>query len=72
MLSVGIARVDSIICHLTASVSSQDQAGDMKHDNISSPGISDQEKEMATNAFEAFNVNNYNTVVWASGCMHEN
>lgn len=71
MLSVGIAWVDSNICHLTASVPSQDQAGDMKHDNISSPGISDQEKEMATNAFEAFNVNNYNTVVWASGCMNE-
>uniref|UniRef100_A0A671MB04 CCR4-NOT transcription complex subunit 10 n=1 Tax=Sinocyclocheilus anshuiensis TaxID=1608454 RepID=A0A671MB04_9TELE len=29
-------------------------AGDMKHDSVSSPGISDQEKEMATNAFEAF------------------
>uniref|UniRef100_A0A671MBA3 CCR4-NOT transcription complex subunit 10 n=1 Tax=Sinocyclocheilus anshuiensis TaxID=1608454 RepID=A0A671MBA3_9TELE len=26
----------------------------MKHDSVSSPGISDQEKEMATNAFEAF------------------
>uniref|UniRef100_A0A671MHK6 CCR4-NOT transcription complex subunit 10 n=1 Tax=Sinocyclocheilus anshuiensis TaxID=1608454 RepID=A0A671MHK6_9TELE len=37
----------------TASVLSQD-AGDMKHDSVSSPGISDQEKEMATNAFEAF------------------
>jgi len=43
----------------------------MKHDNISSPGVSDQEKEMATNAFEAFNVTNYNTVVWSSGFMHE-
>ncbi|XP_016301227.1 CCR4-NOT transcription complex subunit 10-like isoform X2 [Sinocyclocheilus anshuiensis] len=31
-----------------------DQAGDMKHDSISSPGISDQEKETASNAFEAF------------------
>uniref|UniRef100_A0A8C2CIJ9 CCR4-NOT transcription complex subunit 10 n=1 Tax=Cyprinus carpio TaxID=7962 RepID=A0A8C2CIJ9_CYPCA len=39
---------------LTASVPSQDQAGDMKHDSISSPGISDQEKEMASSAFEAF------------------
>uniref|UniRef100_A0A671LMX3 CCR4-NOT transcription complex subunit 10 n=1 Tax=Sinocyclocheilus anshuiensis TaxID=1608454 RepID=A0A671LMX3_9TELE len=39
---------------LTASVPSQDQAGDMKHDSISSPGISDQEKETASNAFEAF------------------
>ncbi|XP_067305901.1 CCR4-NOT transcription complex subunit 10 isoform X2 [Pseudorasbora parva] len=36
-----------------------DQTGDMKHDNISSPGISDQEKEMATNAFEAFNTGSY-------------
>lgn len=48
------------VCHLTASVPSQDQAGDMKHDSISSPGISDQEKEMASSAFEAFKVNNYN------------
>uniref|UniRef100_A0A8B9JY00 CCR4-NOT transcription complex subunit 10 n=1 Tax=Astyanax mexicanus TaxID=7994 RepID=A0A8B9JY00_ASTMX len=31
----------------------------MKHDNASSPGISDQEKEMATNAFEAFTAGNY-------------
>uniref|UniRef100_A0A8B9K102 CCR4-NOT transcription complex subunit 10 n=1 Tax=Astyanax mexicanus TaxID=7994 RepID=A0A8B9K102_ASTMX len=37
----------------------QDQVGDMKHDNASSPGISDQEKEMATNAFEAFTAGNY-------------
>ncbi|XP_043117844.1 CCR4-NOT transcription complex subunit 10 isoform X2 [Puntigrus tetrazona] len=36
-----------------------DQAGDMKHDSISSPGISDQEKEMATNAFEAFKTGSY-------------
>lgn len=60
MLSVGTAWFESNICHLTTSVPSQDQAGDMKHDSISSPGISDQEKEMASNAFEAFKVNNYN------------
>uniref|UniRef100_A0A8C2CRF1 CCR4-NOT transcription complex subunit 10 n=1 Tax=Cyprinus carpio TaxID=7962 RepID=A0A8C2CRF1_CYPCA len=44
---------------LTASVPSQDQAGDMKHDSISSPGISDQEKEMASSAFEAFKTGSY-------------
>ncbi|XP_016423145.1 CCR4-NOT transcription complex subunit 10 isoform X5 [Sinocyclocheilus rhinocerous] len=33
--------------------------GDMKHDSVSSPGISDQEKEMATNAFEAFKAGSY-------------
>uniref|UniRef100_A0A8C1T4S9 CCR4-NOT transcription complex subunit 10 n=1 Tax=Cyprinus carpio TaxID=7962 RepID=A0A8C1T4S9_CYPCA len=38
---------------------SQDQAGDMKHDSISSPGISDQEKEMASSAFEAFKTGSY-------------
>uniref|UniRef100_A0A673HEM8 CCR4-NOT transcription complex subunit 10 n=1 Tax=Sinocyclocheilus rhinocerous TaxID=307959 RepID=A0A673HEM8_9TELE len=31
----------------------------MKHDSVSSPGISDQEKEMATNAFEAFKAGSY-------------
>ncbi|XP_073727992.1 CCR4-NOT transcription complex subunit 10 isoform X3 [Misgurnus anguillicaudatus] len=36
-----------------------EQTGDMKHDSSSSPGISDQEKEMATNAFEAFKAENY-------------
>ncbi|KAM9488075.1 CCR4-NOT transcription complex subunit 10 isoform 3-T3 [Clarias gariepinus] len=36
-----------------------DQVSDIKHDNIVSPGISDQEKEMATNAFEAFTSGNY-------------
>ncbi|XP_058244961.1 CCR4-NOT transcription complex subunit 10 isoform X4 [Hemibagrus wyckioides] len=36
-----------------------DQVTDMKHDNIVSPGISDQEKEMATNALEAFTAGNY-------------
>ncbi|KAF4103533.1 CCR4-NOT transcription complex subunit 10 isoform X5 [Onychostoma macrolepis] len=36
-----------------------DQAGDIKHDSISSPGISDQEKEMASNAFEAFKAGSY-------------
>ncbi|XP_042596422.1 CCR4-NOT transcription complex subunit 10 isoform X3 [Cyprinus carpio] len=35
------------------------QAGDMKHDSISSPGISDQEKEMASSAFEAFKTGSY-------------
>uniref|UniRef100_A0A8C1SSC1 CCR4-NOT transcription complex subunit 10 n=1 Tax=Cyprinus carpio TaxID=7962 RepID=A0A8C1SSC1_CYPCA len=44
---------------LTASVPSQDQAGDMKHDSVSSPGISDQEREMATSAFEAFKAGSY-------------
>uniref|UniRef100_A0A8C1QUK5 CCR4-NOT transcription complex subunit 10 n=1 Tax=Cyprinus carpio TaxID=7962 RepID=A0A8C1QUK5_CYPCA len=38
---------------------SSDQAGDMKHDSISSPGISDQEKEMASSAFEAFKTGSY-------------
>uniref|UniRef100_A0A8C2CJD1 CCR4-NOT transcription complex subunit 10 n=1 Tax=Cyprinus carpio TaxID=7962 RepID=A0A8C2CJD1_CYPCA len=33
--------------------------GDMKHDSISSPGISDQEKEMASSAFEAFKTGSY-------------
>ncbi|XP_051999970.1 CCR4-NOT transcription complex subunit 10 isoform X1 [Xyrauchen texanus] len=36
-----------------------DQTGDMKHDSASSPGISDQEKEMATNAFKAFKAESY-------------
>ncbi|XP_076844616.1 CCR4-NOT transcription complex subunit 10 isoform X3 [Brachyhypopomus gauderio] len=36
-----------------------DQVADMKHDNAASPGISDQEKEMATNAYEAFTSGNY-------------
>uniref|UniRef100_A0A8C1SP82 CCR4-NOT transcription complex subunit 10 n=1 Tax=Cyprinus carpio TaxID=7962 RepID=A0A8C1SP82_CYPCA len=36
-----------------------DQAGDMKHDSVSSPGISDQEREMATSAFEAFKAGSY-------------
>uniref|UniRef100_A0AAR2J1N6 CCR4-NOT transcription complex subunit 10 n=1 Tax=Pygocentrus nattereri TaxID=42514 RepID=A0AAR2J1N6_PYGNA len=36
-----------------------DQANDMKHDSADSPGVSDQEKEMATNAFEAFTAGNY-------------
>ncbi|XP_026084718.1 CCR4-NOT transcription complex subunit 10 isoform X1 [Carassius auratus] len=36
-----------------------DQAGDMKHDSVSSPGISDHEREMATNAFEAFKAGSY-------------
>uniref|UniRef100_A0A673N6P9 CCR4-NOT transcription complex subunit 10 n=1 Tax=Sinocyclocheilus rhinocerous TaxID=307959 RepID=A0A673N6P9_9TELE len=31
----------------------------MKHDSISSPGISDQEKETASNAFEAFKAGSY-------------
>ncbi|KAI2655554.1 CCR4-NOT transcription complex subunit 10 [Labeo rohita] len=31
----------------------------MKHDSVSSPGVSDQEKEMATNAFEAFKAGSY-------------
>uniref|UniRef100_A0AAR2J5Y1 CCR4-NOT transcription complex subunit 10 n=1 Tax=Pygocentrus nattereri TaxID=42514 RepID=A0AAR2J5Y1_PYGNA len=31
----------------------------MKHDSADSPGVSDQEKEMATNAFEAFTAGNY-------------
>uniref|UniRef100_A0A8C1MV79 CCR4-NOT transcription complex subunit 10 n=1 Tax=Cyprinus carpio TaxID=7962 RepID=A0A8C1MV79_CYPCA len=44
---------------LTASVPSQDQAGDMKHDSVSSPGISDQEREMATSASEAFKAESY-------------
>uniref|UniRef100_A0AAR2KYV5 CCR4-NOT transcription complex subunit 10 n=1 Tax=Pygocentrus nattereri TaxID=42514 RepID=A0AAR2KYV5_PYGNA len=34
-------------------------ANDMKHDSADSPGVSDQEKEMATNAFEAFTAGNY-------------
>uniref|UniRef100_A0A4W4FP95 CCR4-NOT transcription complex subunit 10 n=1 Tax=Electrophorus electricus TaxID=8005 RepID=A0A4W4FP95_ELEEL len=37
----------------------QDQVADMKHDNAASPGISDQEKEMATNAYEEFTSGNY-------------
>ncbi|XP_076844614.1 CCR4-NOT transcription complex subunit 10 isoform X1 [Brachyhypopomus gauderio] len=37
----------------------RDQVADMKHDNAASPGISDQEKEMATNAYEAFTSGNY-------------
>ncbi|XP_052434462.1 CCR4-NOT transcription complex subunit 10-like isoform X1 [Carassius gibelio] len=36
-----------------------DQVGDMKHDSISSPGVSDQEKEMASSAFEAFKAGSY-------------
>ncbi|XP_030637668.1 CCR4-NOT transcription complex subunit 10 [Chanos chanos] len=36
-----------------------DQSADTKHDNTSSPGISDQEKEIAANAFEAFTAGNY-------------
>ncbi|KTG35130.1 hypothetical protein cypCar_00004683 [Cyprinus carpio] len=36
-----------------------DQAGDMKHDSVSSPGISDQEREMATSASEAFKAGSY-------------
>ncbi|XP_052002319.1 CCR4-NOT transcription complex subunit 10 isoform X2 [Xyrauchen texanus] len=35
------------------------QADGMKHDSASSPGVSDQEKEMATNAFEAFKTGSY-------------
>uniref|UniRef100_A0A8C1SU20 CCR4-NOT transcription complex subunit 10 n=1 Tax=Cyprinus carpio TaxID=7962 RepID=A0A8C1SU20_CYPCA len=31
----------------------------MKHDSVSSPGISDQEREMATSAFEAFKAGSY-------------
>ncbi|XP_026084722.1 CCR4-NOT transcription complex subunit 10 isoform X4 [Carassius auratus] len=31
----------------------------MKHDSVSSPGISDHEREMATNAFEAFKAGSY-------------
>uniref|UniRef100_A0A9J7WX20 CCR4-NOT transcription complex subunit 10 n=1 Tax=Cyprinus carpio carpio TaxID=630221 RepID=A0A9J7WX20_CYPCA len=34
-------------------------AGDMKHDSVSSPGISDQEREMATSASEAFKAGSY-------------
>lgn len=41
----------------TASMFSSEQSGDMKHDSSSSPGISDQEKEMAISAFQAFKVN---------------
>lgn len=36
-----------------------DQNTDTKHDNTSSPGISDQEKEMASSAHEAFTVLKY-------------
>lgn len=36
-----------------------DQSGDMKHDSASSPGMSDLEKEVATNAFEAFKTGSY-------------
>ncbi|XP_063055756.1 CCR4-NOT transcription complex subunit 10 isoform X2 [Engraulis encrasicolus] len=38
---------------------SADQSSDTKHDNASSPGISDQEKEMASNAHEAFTAGKY-------------
>ncbi|CAB1334729.1 unnamed protein product [Coregonus sp. 'balchen'] len=34
----------------------QPKRNEVKHDNISSPGISDQEKEIAANALEAFTV----------------
>lgn len=36
-----------------------EQASDMKHDSSSSPGISDQEKEVAISAFQAFKAENY-------------
>ncbi|XP_062847513.1 CCR4-NOT transcription complex subunit 10 isoform X2 [Trichomycterus rosablanca] len=36
-----------------------DQAGDMKHDNTSCTDTSDQEKETATNAYEAFTSGKY-------------
>ncbi|XP_031432585.1 CCR4-NOT transcription complex subunit 10 isoform X3 [Clupea harengus] len=39
--------------------SNADQNTDTKHDNASSPGISDQEKEMASNAHEAFTAGKY-------------
>lgn len=42
---------------VTAPIFSSEQAGDVKHDSSSSPGISDQEKEMAISAFQAFKVN---------------
>ncbi|XP_066539855.1 CCR4-NOT transcription complex subunit 10 isoform X3 [Hoplias malabaricus] len=41
------------------STVNSDQVSDMKHDSAASPGISDQEKEMATNAFEAFTAAKY-------------
>lgn len=46
---------------MTFFFSSQDPVSDMKHDSAASPGISDQEKEMATNAFEAFTVLYFST-----------
>ncbi|KAF7708625.1 hypothetical protein HF521_017682 [Silurus meridionalis] len=36
-----------------------DQISDLKHDSIVSPGTSDQEKEIAANAFEVFTAGNY-------------
>ncbi|XP_041963299.1 CCR4-NOT transcription complex subunit 10 isoform X1 [Alosa alosa] len=39
--------------------SNAEQNTDTKHDNVSSPGISDQEKEMASNAHEAFTAGKY-------------
>uniref|UniRef100_A0A672M6P7 CCR4-NOT transcription complex subunit 10 n=1 Tax=Sinocyclocheilus grahami TaxID=75366 RepID=A0A672M6P7_SINGR len=57
--------------HFTASVPSQDQAGDMKHDSISSPGVSDQAKETASNAFEAFKAGSYDESLKHLGSLQE-
>uniref|UniRef100_A0A672M294 CCR4-NOT transcription complex subunit 10 n=1 Tax=Sinocyclocheilus grahami TaxID=75366 RepID=A0A672M294_SINGR len=48
-----------------------DQAGDMKHDSISSPGVSDQAKETASNAFEAFKAGSYDESLKHLGSLQE-
>ncbi|XP_051575668.1 CCR4-NOT transcription complex subunit 10 isoform X2 [Myxocyprinus asiaticus] len=48
-----------------------DQADDMKHDSTSYPGISDQEKEMAANAFEAFKTGSYDVSLKHLDCLQE-
>ncbi|XP_056619290.1 CCR4-NOT transcription complex subunit 10 isoform X2 [Triplophysa dalaica] len=48
-----------------------EQAGDVKHDSSSSPGISDQEKEMAISAFQAFKAESYESSLKQLNCLQE-
>ncbi|XP_016119956.1 CCR4-NOT transcription complex subunit 10-like, partial [Sinocyclocheilus grahami] len=43
----------------------------MKHDSISSPGVSDQAKETASNAFEAFKAGSYDESLKHLGSLQE-
>lgn len=61
-ISLQQSKSITAICLCLSVFTPQEQVSDMKQDNIVSAGISDQEKEMAANSFEAFTVCTYYSV----------